>query len=161
MNKIANRCENCNLLMNKDFFRIWIDAPGWSTVTDRTGWRRVPRLRRSNLANRLSSVSDWPEIRREQWLDVAVGDRLFYSGGDRSCEFRVDRTICDRAPSSTLIYSSKGLLRRRSPLWFRNRWYNNRCGTDGDQCKRRTFGRMLQRSPARSSSRLHVLRLSD
>ena len=52
-------------------------------------------------------------------------------------------------------------LRRRSPLWFRNRWYNNRCGTDGDQCKRRTFGRMLQRSPARSSSRLHVLRLSD
>ena len=40
VNKIANRCENCNLLMNKDFFRIWIDAPGWSTVTDR--WRRVP-----------------------------------------------------------------------------------------------------------------------
>jgi hypothetical protein len=35
LNKIVKRCENCNPLMNKDFFRIWIDAPGWSTVTDR------------------------------------------------------------------------------------------------------------------------------
>src|SRR5213594_1844519 len=95
LNKIVKRCENCNPLMNKDFFRIWIDAPGWSTVTDR--WRRVSPPGRSDLANWLSGVSDWPDVRREQWLDVAVGDRLFYSGGDRSCEFRVDRTICDKA----------------------------------------------------------------
>jgi len=94
LDKIVNRCENCNSLMSKDFLRIWsmrLVGRQWPTE-----WRRTADY---------IALPCWPAI-QHFWLAwhsarTMVGRRRWWSVvllWLRSVfEFRVDRTICDKA----------------------------------------------------------------